>query len=78
MLKRWCDRGYKEKFVNKIDFANLKKAHEAHKEEVEEAILRVSRNANYIMGEEVESLENELVEFVGSDYAVTCSSGVQH
>ena len=61
--------------MNKIDFANLQKAHEAHKEEIEEAILRVSRNANYIMGEEVESLENELVEFVGSGYAVTCSSG---
>ena len=51
--------------MNKIDFANLKKAHIAHKKEIEEAILRVARNANYIMGEEVERLEEELVEFIG-------------
>ena len=61
--------------MNKIDFANLKKAHIAHKKEIEEAILRVARNANYIMGEEVERLEEELVEFIGGGYAITCSSG---
>lgn len=58
-----------------IDFANLKKAHLEHKEEIEEAVLRVCRNANYIMGEEVAMLEKELVEFVGGGYAITCSSG---
>ncbi|TLD81370.1 DegT/DnrJ/EryC1/StrS family aminotransferase [Helicobacter sp. MIT 11-5569] len=59
----------------KIDFANLKKAHLEHKAEVEEAVLRICRNANYIMGDEVESLEQELAEFTNSKYAITCSSG---
>ena len=40
-----------------IDFANLKQAHLEQKEEIEEAVLRVCRNANYIMGKEVEALE---------------------
>ncbi|MBX7491501.1 DegT/DnrJ/EryC1/StrS family aminotransferase [Helicobacter turcicus] len=58
-----------------IDFANLKKAHLEQKQAIEEAVLRVCRNANYIMGEEVKGLEQELVEFVGGGYAVTCGSG---
>lgn len=58
-----------------IDFANLKESHKAHKEEIEEAVLRVCRNAQFIMGSEVESLEKELAEFVGGGYAVSCSSG---
>lgn len=59
----------------KIDFASLKAAHKAHQEEIEEAVLRVCRNANYIMGSEVESLEEELANFTHSKYAITCSSG---
>lgn len=58
-----------------IDFANLKKAHKLRQDEIEKAVLRVSRNANYIMGDEVEKLERELAKFVGEGYAVTCSSG---
>lgn len=58
-----------------IDFANLKEAHKAHKEEIEEEILRVCRSAHYIMGQEVESLEEDLAHFSGSKYAITCSSG---
>lgn len=59
----------------KIDFANLKESHKAHQAEIEEAVLRVCRNAQFIMGSEVESLERELAEFVGGGYAVSCSSG---
>ena len=59
----------------KIDFANLKESHKAHQAEIEEAVLRVCRNAQFIMGSEVESLEKELAEFVGGGYAVSCSSG---
>lgn len=58
-----------------IDFANLKQAHLEQKEEIEEAVLRVCRNANYIMGKEVEALERELAEYVGGGVAITCSSG---
>lgn len=58
-----------------IDFANLKLAHKLEQEEIEEVILRVARSANYILGEEVLRLEQELVEFLGGGEAITCGSG---
>lgn len=59
----------------KIDFANLKYQHELYKEEIENAILKVARNCNFIMGEEVQQFEKNLEEFAGAKYAITCSSG---
>lgn len=59
----------------KIDFANLQYQHGLYKDEIEEAILRVARNCNFIMGAEVQELEKNLEEFTGTKYAVTCSSG---
>lgn len=58
-----------------IDFANLKQCHQDYKQEIEEGMLRVAREANYIMGEEVSKLEEELVDFIGGGYAITCGSG---
>jgi UDP-2-acetamido-2-deoxy-ribo-hexuluronate aminotransferase len=45
------------------------------KKEVEEAILKVTRNCNFIMGNEVQELEKNLEKFTGAKYAITCSSG---
>ena len=59
----------------KIDFANLQYQHELYKEEIEEAILKVARNCNFIMGNEVQELEKSLEEFTGVKYAVSCSNG---
>ncbi|WP_263834072.1 DegT/DnrJ/EryC1/StrS family aminotransferase [Sulfurospirillum oryzae] len=59
----------------KIDFANLQYQHELYKNEIEEAILKVARNCNFIMGNEVEKLEISLQEFTGAKYAISCSSG---
>jgi len=59
----------------KIDFANLQYQHELYKEEIEEAILKVARNCNFIMGDEVEELEKSLEEFTGAKYAISCSNG---
>ena len=59
----------------KIDFANLRYQHELYKEEIEEAILKVARNCNFIMGDEVQELEKSLEEFTGAKHAITCSSG---
>jgi len=59
----------------KIDFANLQYQHELYKEEIEEAILNVARNCNFIMGQEVQELEQHLENFSGAKYAITCSSG---
>lgn len=59
----------------KIDFANLQYQHSLYKDEIEDAILKVVRNCNFIMGAEVQELENNLEKFTGSKYAITCSSG---
>ncbi|WP_323593459.1 DegT/DnrJ/EryC1/StrS family aminotransferase [Aliarcobacter butzleri] len=59
----------------KIDFANLQYQHELYKEEIEEAILKVARNCNFIMGNEVLELEKSLEDFTGAKYAVSCSNG---
>ncbi len=59
----------------KIDFANLQYQHELYKDEIESAILKVARNGNFIMGNEVQELEKSLEEFTGAKYAVTCSNG---
>ncbi len=59
----------------KIDFANLQYQHELYKKEIEEAILKVARNCNFIMGNEVSELESSLEEFTGAKYAVSCSNG---
>ncbi|MCT7487126.1 DegT/DnrJ/EryC1/StrS family aminotransferase [Aliarcobacter cryaerophilus] len=59
----------------KIDFANLQYQHELYKEEIENAILKVARNCNFIMGDEVQELEKNLEEFTGAKYAITCSNG---
>ncbi len=59
----------------KIDFANLQYQHNLYKDEIEDAILKVARNCNFIMGEEVTQLEKSLEEFTGAKYAVSCSNG---
>ncbi|WP_323594861.1 DegT/DnrJ/EryC1/StrS family aminotransferase [Aliarcobacter butzleri] len=59
----------------KIDFANLQYQHELYKDEIENAILKVARNCNFIMGNEVTELEKSLEEFTGSKYAISCSNG---
>jgi UDP-2-acetamido-2-deoxy-ribo-hexuluronate aminotransferase len=59
----------------KIDFANLQYQHELYKNEIESAILKVARKCNFIMGEEIDELENALQIFTGAKHAITCSSG---
>ena len=58
-----------------IDFANLKIQHNLYKEEIEEAILKVARDCNFIMGSQIDELEKNLEKFTGSQYAISCSSG---
>jgi UDP-2-acetamido-2-deoxy-ribo-hexuluronate aminotransferase len=59
----------------KIDFANLQYQHNLYKDEIENALLKVARNCNFIMGNEVQELEKSLEDFTGVKYAITCSNG---
>ena len=59
----------------KIDFANLQLQYQAYKKEIDTNIQNVLKKSNYILGEEVQILEQELQKFTGAKYAITCSSG---
>lgn len=58
-----------------IPFIDLKSQYNAYKDEIDEAIQRVLNSAQFIMGKEVDILEEQLAEFIGSKHAITCSSG---
>ncbi|MDA8755336.1 DegT/DnrJ/EryC1/StrS family aminotransferase [Candidatus Pseudothioglobus singularis] len=59
----------------KIDFANLQLQYQKYKDEIDTGIHSVLDNSNYIMGEQVSSLENSLEEFASVKHAICCSSG---
>jgi UDP-2-acetamido-2-deoxy-ribo-hexuluronate aminotransferase len=58
-----------------IDFANLQYQYQLYKEDIDSKIQAVLNKSNYIMGEEVQSLEYELAKFTGTKHAITCSNG---
>jgi UDP-2-acetamido-2-deoxy-ribo-hexuluronate aminotransferase len=61
--------------VTSIDFANLKKQYFRYNSELEKSLDDVLNNANFIMGPEVNSLEEELCAFTGAKHSISCSSG---
>ena len=58
-----------------IDFANLQYQYQLYKNEIDEALHKVLDKSNYIMGDEVRELEENLEKFTGAKHAITCSSG---
>ena len=61
--------------MKKIDFANLQYQHNLYKDEIENAILKVARDCNFIMGAQIDELERDLEKFTGAKHAISCSSG---
>ena len=61
----------------KIDFAKLQYQYQLYKDEIDSAIQKVLDKSNYIMGEEVKILEENLCKFTGAKNAVTCASGTE-
>lgn len=58
-----------------IDFANLQLQYQKYKDDIDDSIRSVLDKSNYIMGEKIDELENELKNFTGSNNSITCSSG---
>lgn len=58
-----------------IPFLDLKKLHQLHAKEVEEAVQRVLNSGWYILGPEVEAFEQEFAAYHGIDHAVAVANG---
>ena len=59
----------------KIDFANLQLQYQTYKEKIDANLQTILNKSNYILGEEIGILEQELQNFTGAKYAIACSSG---
>ena len=58
-----------------INFANLQLQYQKYKIDIDKKIQSVLKKSNYILGEEIHELEQNLEKFTGVKYAITCSSG---
>lgn len=58
-----------------IPFIDLKQQYNQIKESVTQRIQNVLEHSQFIMGPEVKELEDKLAQFVGTSYAIGCSSG---
>ncbi|MCS7170445.1 MAG: DegT/DnrJ/EryC1/StrS family aminotransferase, partial [Candidatus Kapabacteria bacterium] len=61
--------------VVRVPFLNLAAQHEALQQEIEEALQRVIRSYQFVLGSEVEELEQECAAYLHLPYAVASSSG---
>lgn len=58
-----------------LNFANLQLQYQKYKKDIDEKIQLVLNKSNYILGEEINELEERLKSFTGAKHAITCSSG---
>lgn len=58
-----------------MEFRNLKKQYQVLRKEIDNAVLSVMSNANYISGIQVKELEEELASYVGAKHCITCANG---
>ena len=58
-----------------MQFRDLKKQYQVLKQDIDEAMIEVATNCNFINGQQVKDLEKELAEYVGVKHCVTCGNG---
>lgn len=58
-----------------INFIDLERQQHRIKREIDEAISRVLKSGQYIMGEECLDLEKQLAEYTGRKYCISCANG---
>jgi dTDP-4-amino-4,6-dideoxygalactose transaminase len=59
----------------KVQIVNLVKQYENLKEEIDEAISKVLKSGQFILGEEVKKFEEELARYTGAQHAIGVSNG---
>lgn len=58
-----------------MDFIDLKAQNRRLRDQINTAINRVMDHGRYIMGPEVQELEQKLAEYVGADHCISCGNG---
>ncbi len=58
-----------------MQFRDLKKQYRVLKQEIDAAMLNVVEAANFISGQQVDVLEEELAKYVGVKHCITCGNG---
>jgi len=58
-----------------IDFANLQLQYQKYKIDIDKKIQSILNKSNYILGEEIQELEQNLEKFTGTKFTICCSSG---
>ena len=58
-----------------MQFIDLKAQYQHLKERIDQRIQNVLDHGKYIMGPEVQELEEKLAEYVGVKHAITCANG---
>ena len=58
-----------------MQFRDLKKQYQILKTDMDEAVGRVLTDGNFISGYQVEELEKQLAQYVGTKHCITCGNG---
>ena len=58
-----------------MEFRDLKKQYQVLKKDIDEAMIKVATNCNFISGKEVTELEEQLAEYVGVKHCISCANG---
>lgn len=58
-----------------MQFRDLKQQYQVLKDDIDQAIQKVLSDSNFISGQQVKDLEQELAEYVGQKHCVTCANG---
>ncbi|WP_391207739.1 DegT/DnrJ/EryC1/StrS family aminotransferase [Psychrobacillus sp. L4] len=60
-----------------MEFRDLKTQYQKYKHEIDSAIQKVVNDANFIGGNEVKELEEQLADYVGVKHCITCANGTE-
>lgn len=58
-----------------MEFRDLKRQYQEYQEELDEEIRTVLHQANFISGNQIAELEEDLARYVGVKYCITCANG---
>ena len=58
-----------------MEFRDLKRQYQEYQEELDEEIQSVLHQANFISGNQIAELEEDLARYVGVKYCITCANG---